>query len=136
MRARSFPYSVLVGMILAIAVVNAAALYWHLYFYLRWFDIPMHFIGGLWTALFALSMYYRLPLARHDWSPWFIGALGVASTMIVGLGWELFEFNLDTIVGFSDRNHGDTLADLVMDLLGAIIAATVFIRGGYYRKTQ
>lgn len=116
-----------------IAVVNGAAVYWHLYFYVWWLDIPMHMLGGMWVALFALSSYYRLTnVSTKDTSPLFVFAFAIAITMIVGLSWELFEFSAQT---FIERAHvfdiGDTLSDLVNDFIGALIASFVFVRMGY-----
>lgn len=130
---KHFPIATILSLIGLIAVVNGVALYWHLYFYVWWLDIPMHMLGGMWVALFALSSYYRLTnVSTKDTSPLFVFAFAVAITMIVGLSWELFEFSAQT---FIERAHvfdiGDTLSDLVNDLIGALIASFVFVRMGY-----
>lgn len=132
---RYFPRRVLAAFILLIALANGAILYWHLYFHIWWLDIPMHLIGGLWVSLFVLSWYYR---TRHFDPkvpyPFFVFALAIAATMSIGLFWELFEFSVDEIVvTFPTHSLFDTLLDLVMDFLGAVIGAGIFIRGGYNR---
>ena len=130
---KHFPIATILMLIGFIAVVNGAAVYWHLYFYVWWLDIPMHMLGGTWVALFTLSSYYRFPNAStKDTSPLFVFAFGVAITMIVGLSWELFEFSAQTFIERAQVfNIGDTLSDLVNDFIGAMIASFVFVRMGY-----
>lgn len=133
---RQFPTSVLLSIIVLIALTNAAAFYWHLYFYYPWLDIPLHFFGGLWVALYALAWYYGTSwLKEKDETVAFVFAYAISATLLVGLGWELFEFSLETIVAFSEHDLGDTLLDLVMDTLGALVAGAVFVRKGYNKTT-
>ncbi len=56
MPTRPFPH-VLVALILAIAVVNAFAHYHYWYWTMRWFDMPMHFAGGMWLA--GVAIWWR-----------------------------------------------------------------------------
>lgn len=132
MHAR-FPLYPLVAIIVALGVINAFALYYHLYFYLWWLDIPMHFFGGLWIGLFTLTWYYRSSFRKQrDTSTLFVVALAVATTMTIGLAWELFELSAQTFIERSDvHDLSDTLADLTNDLIGALVATGIFIRGRY-----
>jgi hypothetical protein len=123
----------IVGLLFFIGAVNAAALYWHLYFFLPWLDIPMHLLGGLWVGLFALYWYYHIKRGDKDRSALFVAVFSVAVTMTIGLLWELFEFNLDTIIGFSNHDLADTLADLSNDFLGSTLAAWIFLAKRYNR---
>ena len=132
--AKKFPATILVGIIFFLAVANSAAYYWHLYFYYPWLDIPMHFLGGLWITLYLLGWYYVTPLAKNkERSPLFVLTYALAVTLSVGVLWELFELSVDTVIAFSQHNLGDTLLDLVMDAVGAVYGAYVFVRGGYNR---
>ena len=133
MRSRHFPPTVLVLLIVLIALANAAALYWHLYFYIGWLDIPMHFLGGLWLGLFALAWYYRAPLPKKkDTTTLFVFTLAVSVAMAIGLAWELFELSAQTFIErASAHDLVDTLGDLTNDLLGAVLSAGIFIRGRY-----
>ncbi len=131
-----FPATYLLSLILLIAILNGAAVYWHLYFHIWWLDIPMHLLGGLWVGLFGLSWYYRSRLPKtKDTTPLFVVVFAVALTMTVGLAWELFELSAQTFIERADvHDLGDTLADLVNDTLGALTAAYIFIRMGYNKK--
>ncbi len=122
----------LLVLILVIFGVNSVADYWHLYHYIWWLDIPMHIAGGLWVALAALVLYYRSSLvAVRDSGAHFVFAFAVASALSVGLVWELYEFSVAHAVSLADDGTLDTLKDLGDDLLGALIAAFIFLRKRY-----
>lgn len=131
-----FPQIYVVLLISVIAIINAIADYEHLYFFIWWFDIPMHILGGFWIALFSLTLYYRAKFPKtKDTTALFVVVFAVAVTMIVGLCWELFEFSAQTFIERADvHDLGDTLADLVNDFIGAVFATLIFIRMGYNKK--
>ncbi len=133
MRSHHFPPAALILLIAFIALVNAVALYWHLFFYIWWLDIPMHFLGGLWLGLTVLSWYYCAPLPKKkDTSVLFVMTLAVSVSLTIGLGWELFELSAQTFIERATvHNLADTLGDLTNDLLGAVVATWIFIRGRY-----
>ena len=130
---KQFPPAVLAGIIVLLAVIEAGALYWHLFFKFWWFDIPMHFFGGLWIALFTLAWYYRARIPKvKDKSGLFVATLAVSTTLSIGLFWELFELSAQTFIERANvHDLADTLADLTNDLLGAVVAIGIFIRGRY-----
>ncbi|OGZ08125.1 MAG: hypothetical protein A2942_02740 [Candidatus Lloydbacteria bacterium RIFCSPLOWO2_01_FULL_50_20] len=129
------PPWVLVVFIFFILAVQISALYWHLYFYIRWLDIPVHILGGMWIALFGLATYYASAhIKEKEHSVFFVFLFAVALTMTIGLGWELYEFGVDHAVGDTGAGLADTLLDLTNDLIGALIAALLFIRLGYHKK--
>lgn len=131
-----FPSAVLVVIILLLFVVNAVAEYRHLYFFIWWLDIPMHILGGGWVALFGLTTYYAsLRFKEKDYSTAFVVSLAVALALSIGLAWEIFEFGVGHAVGDSGAGLLDTLKDLSDDFLGALLAASIFIRGGYNKRT-
>lgn len=131
---RVFPNSILAAIGLLLALVNGAAIYFHLFYSIWWLDIPMHVVGGLWVALIALAFYFsprmREPKRRTDPA---VLAIGVLSAFAVGLLWEVFEFSLDTYVTLSVHDMSDTLNDLLNDLIGATIAADIFVTEKFNR---
>lgn len=105
-----------------IAALNFLADYFHLYFILWWFDMPMHFLGGFWVGGMALWFYFfntrvNNKLTAFNRAKKLIFYL--AAVMAVSLIWELFEFSLDTFVVSRTNDIIDTLSDLFMDALGA-----------------
>lgn len=94
-------------------------------FYLFWpsgyYDIPMHFLGGLWISLVFLwiwSKFKNLILFKEIFNKIII------IVMIVGILWEIFEI----IVGATSLSDGifywkDTFGDLTMDFIGGFIGS-------------
>ena len=131
-----FPLPILAGIVFFIFLSQVIAVYWHLYFQYWWLDIPMHIIGGFWIGLFGLTVYYAsssTPEKEH--STLFVFALAIALTLVVGLVWEIYEFGVDHAVGDTGNSLADTLKDLSDDLIGAVLAGALFIRGGYNKKS-
>lgn len=84
----------------------ADALYWRF----RWFDTPMHVLGGFTMASFAVGL-----LGRAYRPQLFLAFVAVAT-----IGWEIFEF-------YSGAPQPqpvlfDTAHDLVNDAIGAMLA--------------
>ncbi len=92
----------------------------------------MHILGGLWVGLFSLVSYYSLFSGKSkERSTIFVVTFAIAATLLVGVGWEIFEFEVDKHIAASGIDLGDTLHDLVNDFIGACIAAMIFVRKGY-----
>ena len=122
----------LVFLIFFIWAINAVANKTHLYYLIWWFDIPMHMLGGLWVALTSLVIYYYTDwIKRKDRSALFVVAWVLASTFIIGIFWEVFEYSVEHFVKLNDNGVFDTLKDLLDDMIGAVVAAIIFIRKGY-----
>lgn len=110
----------------AIAFLHMAATYLRLYWTTEWFDILMHFLGGLFIGLCILficfiSGYLSLPKENL----FLVHGLTIGFVLIVGLVWELWEIFVGLTDVFTDQ--GDTILDVVMDTLGAL-AAIWYIR--------
>jgi len=104
-----------------VAFLHKMALSFHLYWSVWWFDILLHFLGGVTIGVIALfvfftSGYIKYP-SRHQIV---VLSIVLGSVFIVGLVWELWEL----FAGFSNviEDCGDTITDLVVDLIGAVTA--------------
>ena len=88
----------------------------------------MHLLGGFWIAMvsvFFLKKYAKDLFSRHKFIE-ILFLIGV--TMIVGFGWEFYEFLADTFVfhhSWLQANSLDTITDLTADFFGALIYALV-----------
>ncbi len=134
-RNRHFPVMIILALILFIASVNLLADYWHLYYYIWWLDIPMHILGGLWIGLTVLSIYYRKSKrGKKDHLPLFVYTLTIATVLFIGIAWEIYEFAVDRVVAAFGISLGDSLKDLVDDLLGGVLAAFIFVRRRYNKE--
>lgn len=124
MQSRPFPALLLV-LLVAIAGVNAFAEYYHWYWLMRWFDMPMHFAGGVWVAgavlwwRFFSGKFTSLPNTKAMFA-WAIGG-----AIAIGLVWEVYEAAVSYITVGRMNDILDTIGDLVLDTLGGIVAAGI-----------
>ncbi len=123
MKKKSFPVLLLV-LILFIAIINGLAYQFSWYWRIPWLDMPMHFLGGFWVGSVVLWFYSSGIFTQY--LRIFVMSLGAA--VVVGVLWELFEFNVDTFVVISKQNGLlDTSSDIIFDIIGGTAAATYFI---------
>ena len=117
-------------------------------FYARftWWDSMLHFISGGLIALFGFSLINLLN--QHEkinvvMSPFFSAFFVVCFALAVGALWEIAEFSFDTFFGSNSQRYAniytgndfigqqalfDTMKDLILDLIGALIIGVV----GYF----
>jgi hypothetical protein len=111
-------------------------------FYYRfwWWDIVLHtgsgFLLGIvgFIALYLLNRTDRLP---PEVSPAFRCFFGVTFAVFLGVLWEIFEFVADEINPYwnmQTRETGvaDTMYDLIVDTLGAVMVALMGL--AYFKK--
>lgn len=99
-------------------ILNTIGTALYLYWTVIWFDMIMHFLGGLFVALFFFSVFLflktKLPYMEKL-------VLGLIFSILVGLVWEYYEL----IIGVTDLGElgywPDTGMDIVMDTLGAFV---------------
>ena len=95
-----------------------------------WLDIPMHFFGGTWIGLVELH-FLSFCFNNRQKIPSFLALITTLITVIiVGLIWEVFEFNSGIIPQLKLAEIitcEDTLGDLLLDAAGAFAAWVYFI---------
>ncbi len=104
------------SILISIAILHAAGLFLFLQWYFWWYDIMLHFLGGLWVAL-MFQWLARTGQYAHSL------AATIFAVLFVGLAWEVFEF----LVGSprESRYLFDTSLDIVMDLSGGIVGYVI-----------
>ncbi|MFC1623479.1 hypothetical protein ACFL16_03690, partial [Patescibacteria group bacterium] len=131
-----------VSLPIEIDFVLTVALYLHyflgeyLQFYVKvaWWDLFLHtgnsFVLGM--AGFVFS-YVLLFTSRVKTKPFFISMFALFFSVFVGVLWEIFEFAMDLLFGFSMQKSGlmDTMTDLIVDLMGALV---ISVMGFLYMK--
>ncbi|MGM0438836.1 MAG: hypothetical protein ACQEP3_00150 [Patescibacteria group bacterium] len=107
-----------------------------------WFDSFLHTISGVGLGFLGFLIPYSLyKTDKLDSSPLFIALFGFSFAVSLGVLWEIFEFgmdhffqmnmqnaeNLELIYGYFDTRLGviDTMHDLILDSLGALVASVV-----------
>jgi hypothetical protein len=114
-------------------------------FYYRywWWDVVLHISSGFllgvvgFVALFLLNRTDRIPRGMQ---PGFLCFFAVTFAVFLGVMWEIFEFAVDQIspeVNMQSNETGvrDTMWDLIVDTLGAIIVAVMgwaYLKSGRY----
>lgn len=111
-----------------IAVLHSAAIEHHLYWKFWWFDMVVHFLGGVIVSLGALWFLF---LSRYVPAP-SVGrngmfAIALLAIVVIGISWEVFE--VLSGIPIEENFVFDTCIDLMMDLLGACVGY-VYFRGG------
>lgn len=130
----------LLGPAILVYGINFLAIVAGVYGVWPWFDIPMHFLGGVaiaWLAYAAWGMGLGFYEQRvMDSIPLLIKAIAIIGFVsFIGIAWEWHEFLLDAIhaserISFIPMQPGlgDTMKDLLMDILGGVVfmSATKF----------
>lgn len=107
----------IIGLGILISLLNYLAIQLFLYWTTDWFDILMHFLGGLLIGLIVISVIKRFA-EGDNLNKNLLYLSVILGVLVVGLGWELWEI----FVGFTDviTDQTDTILDLIMDLIGSI----------------
>ena len=119
------------GISIMVLICHVLALKYYLYWNFDWFDIFMHFWGGFLIGLIFISLIQRiLPIQQQTKDKSFfvnhylLFVTTILVVLVIGLGWELWEI----FVGFTDvvEDKGDTILDLIMDLIGGVFAVLYY----------
>jgi hypothetical protein len=130
-----FQFASALFVFLSLFLGSAADLYYRYW----WWDVVLHtgsgFLLGIigFLAVFILNQTDRVP---RGIKPFFLCAFAVTFAVFLGVVWEIAEFLMDRILGTNmqstESGVGDTMQDLIVDTLGAIIVAAM---GWAYLKT-
>ncbi|MFD3155488.1 hypothetical protein ACFIJ5_01195 [Haloimpatiens sp. FM7330] len=109
-------------------------------YYLKfwWWDLMLHTLSGLILGFLGFLLVYILNKEEKVnvyLSPFFMALFAFTFAVSVGALWEIFEFSMDNIFGLNMQKSGlvDTMWDLIVDSIGAIVAA---FSGYLYEKNR
>jgi hypothetical protein len=91
-----------------------------------WWDLALHMGSAMGFGILGFLLVFMLFQGdRYAAPPWALGALSFCLAMTVGVLWEIFEFAMDMLFGFNMMKSGlpDTMVDLIVDAVGAALAA-------------
>ena len=122
---------------LGVLILHIFATEFGLYESFWWFDIPMHFIGGLGVAV-AIIEILNIFVAEKKLV---IESLILKTLFIIGLtalfavAWEFLEFFLDFYYSAGMQSSlTDTMKDLSMGIIGANVIAGLVLLKSYFKK--
>jgi hypothetical protein len=102
------------------AISHIYALYFSLYWTTAWFDVYMHFFGGVLGVLMTIYFLYKIGISPSTIpQKIFLFLFVVISVFAVAVVWELWEIYVGFIDPFLDFK--DSIADLILGTFGAII---------------
>lgn len=105
----------------SLAIIHELALRFYLYWRHPWFDIPMHFFGGIVVALGVYTAReLKLPFFKRTITFPFVLAFVLFAAFI----WELFEL-MGGISVIQINFMFDTALDLILGLLGGVVGYVV-----------
>jgi hypothetical protein len=104
------------GVLALTAAIYLAGLEFFLFWRLWWFDILLHFLGGVWAALASawVIALLRIPLSTRS---------VLLSVLAVGVGWEVLEYVLN--FPREEAYALDLATDIVLDMLGGVVGARI-----------
>ena len=109
-------------LVIFIFLINYVAMKLHWYSLLWWFDIPMHYLGGLWLGL---AMVYLFP-PKENRPKAILGT--IVGVLFFALAWEVFEYFVDENIAKNGFDIYDTMSDICFDLAGAFTAIFYFFK--------
>jgi hypothetical protein len=121
------------GLIALTGALHFVGSVFYLYWGSFWFDGLMHFLGGVVVGLLFLWIWFAsgvfeksFPTKREAM------AAAVVFAMIVGIGWEVFEYVYGIAMQDGLNYPADTFHDIAFDFLGAITAGFLGRAKGMY----
>lgn len=111
-------------------VTDMVATKFFLYYSISWFDMMMHFLGGLWVGLFFIWFF-----PPKDTS--FVSIVKIfLFVLFVGILWEFFELYVNNFLARMSFNPRDTLSDIFFDLGGGLLAVLYLFKSGVMPKSS
>ncbi|WP_461204675.1 hypothetical protein [Clostridium sp. DL1XJH146] len=98
------------------------------YYKFWWWDSMLHTFSGVILGFSGILLVYilnRMEDVDVYLSPFFVALFAFTFAVSIGALWEIFEFTMDTTFGLNMQKSGlvDTMWDLIVDSIGAIVAA-------------
>ncbi len=125
--------------LLAVLFIYASLVLGDIYgFYTKywWWDIFLHTLSGIILGIIGFIIVYimnRESKVSVQMKSIYIAIFSFTFAVSIGAIWEIFEFSMDLFFGLQMQKSGlvDTMGDLIVDVLGALV---VSFAGYFYVK--
>lgn len=124
-----------IGIFVFLAAVHILSVLNSLYWLFPWVDIPLHFLGGFWSAVVLAWLNLKFNLRFFEGRKFLWNFVLILSFVaLIGVLWEFFEFSWDFLSNSMDVSKiaqpglADTMGDLFFDLLGGTFFVLSFKR--------
>ena len=125
-------------MVALIFLFNTGATFFFWYSRIWWFDMPMHFAGGLFISLitvFVVEKYLRP--RRYIAQDHSVISRYLIIFLCIAIGWEVYEIAVDVYFSTHTTYLLDSLSDICFDLAGGALGLVyIFMRYPFYRQQQ
>lgn len=111
-----------------LSVMNQIALEYSLFWQIWWYDIPMHFLGGLVLGSTFMWFFGSLQEQKHLFSSLAVIVSVLFSVLICGALWELYEYVFNLTYNPHFGYVFDTTKDMFMDMFGALAVLLFYKR--------
>ncbi|MBP6883669.1 MAG: hypothetical protein KBC06_00315 [Candidatus Pacebacteria bacterium] len=106
----------LTALVVFIFLLNTIASKFYWYSSIWWFDMPMHFMGGLFLGLLFIYLFSSKDVAKTE-------VLKILFwVLLFGIFWEFFELYFVNHIADNPFNLLDTSSDIFFDLAGGCVA--------------
>ncbi len=115
-------------------LLNALASYFYLYESFFWFDMLMHFLGGIVVTFFLVFMFFRIyGLWRKEQTFWKAVLMNSLLFILVAILWEIMEYSVQHVFDVYGvlATPADSLSDILCGLAGSLVALLY-----YFMKTS
>lgn len=122
-----------------ILVLHFIGLLFRWYWLIPNYDTVLHFLGGFWVAMmikYLMEKYFKKSFFNNNFLKHILLIIGL--TMVIGLGWEGYEFLADKFIfhkNITQESRADTMIDLSADFFGALVYV-FFSFQGFLRKNN
>lgn len=116
------------------------------YIDIEWYDLTLHALSGVICAWFGYDFAFIVQGKKRPLSPALAALFSLGFAFFIAVGWEFFEFSMDTLHGTnlqmssptSDVGLIDTMTDLIACAVGTVPTAilTAMQRNGYIGRNR
>jgi hypothetical protein len=122
--------------LIVVFVLHTLASYFYWYFTIPWFDLLMHFIGGVTVAIFSFWILYKNYIVwLEDGRLWKAFRVTILMVLVIALLWELMEFSVQGLFRVKVlADVPDSISDVALGLVGGVFGHFYIL--SKYRKER